>query len=163
MWKNSPIRGLICRVGGGEGWQYARIATVNFHHLKASNVFFIYFIDECQMRYPQKEKEVKTRKNRKKEKVYLVSLVSMIHIRCHNNVRNIKLTALVGKRRSHHSYGLWCRSKKNNSCLQTWNTLFFEQPSRLLWGDFHWANLVNMCHNDSYQHKTLPFDFQLLH
>ena len=58
------------------------------------------------MRHPQNENEIKTRKNRKKEKVYLVSLVSMIHIRCHSNVSYRQLTALVGKRRSHHSYGL---------------------------------------------------------
>ena len=45
-------------------------------------------------------------KKKKEGKVYLVSLVSMIHIRCHSNVSNRKLTALVGKRRSHHSYGL---------------------------------------------------------
>ena len=94
------------------------------------------FIDECLMHYPQNEKEIKTRKNkqtnRKKEKVYLASLMSMIHIRCHSNVSYIQLTALVGKRRSLHSYGLWCKSKKNNSRCNTWNTLFFEQPPRLL-------------------------------
>ena len=97
------------------------------------------FIDECLMHYPQNEKEIKTRKkqtnkqtNRKKEKVYLASLMSMIHIRCHSNVSNIQLTALAGKRRSLHSYGLWCKSKKNNSRCNTWSTLFFEQPPRLL-------------------------------
>ena len=83
------------------------------------------------------------KKERKKDgKVYLVSLVSMIHIRCHSNVSNSKLTALVGKRRSLHSYGLWCKSKNDNSRWNTWNTLFFGQLPRLLWGDFHWANLV---------------------
>ena len=46
------------------------------------------------------------KKEKKKGKVYLVSLVSMIHIRCHSNVSYIQLTALVGKRRRHHSYGL---------------------------------------------------------
>ena len=93
----------------GQGWEYAGIAAVLFQHLKTSSVFYIYFLDECLMRYPQNEKEIKTRKKkkeRKKEKVYLASLVSMIHIRCHSNVSNIKLTALVGKRRSLHSYGL---------------------------------------------------------
>ena len=86
------------------------------------------------MRYPQNEKEIKTRKKkkRKKEKVYLASLVSMIHIRCHSNVSDIKLTALVGKRRSLHSYGLWCKSKTSNSHRNTWNKLSFEQPPRLL-------------------------------
>ena len=84
------------------------------------------------MCYPQDEKKIKTRKNRKKEKVYLVSVVSMIHIRSRSNGRHIQLTALVGKRRSLHSYGLWCKSKKNSSRCNTWNTLFFEQPPRLL-------------------------------
>ena len=103
---NSPIRLLIC--GGGQGWEYAGIAAVHFQQLKTSSVFYIYFLDECLMRYKQNEKEIKTRKKkkRKKEKVYLASLVSMIHIRCHSNVSYIKLTALVGKRRSLHSYGL---------------------------------------------------------
>ena len=105
--------------GGGLGWQYARTAAVHFDHLKASSVSLIYFIDEGLMCYPQDEKEIKTRKNRKKEKVYLVSVVSMIHIRSRSNGRDIQLTALVGKRRSLHSYGLWCKSKKNNSRCNT--------------------------------------------
>ena len=54
------------------------------------------------MRSSQDEKK----EEKEGRKVYLVSLVSMIHIRCHSNVRNSKLTALVGKRRSLHSYGL---------------------------------------------------------
>ena len=82
------------------------------------------------MCYPQDEKEIKTRKNRKKEKVYLALVVSMIHIRCHSNGSHI-VTALVGKRKSLHSYGLWCKSKNDNSRWNTWNTLFFEQPPRL--------------------------------
>ena len=90
---------------GGLGWQYARIATVHFDQLKASIVSVIYFIDEGLMCYPQDEKEIKTRKNRKMEKVYLALVVSMIHIRCHSNGNHI-VTALVGKRRSLHSYGL---------------------------------------------------------
>ena len=65
----------------------------------------ICFIGKCLMRSSQDEKK-KGKKERKREKVYLASLVSMIHIRCHSNVSNSKLTALVGKRRSHHSYGL---------------------------------------------------------
>ena len=92
--------------GDGLGWQYARIAAVHFDHLKASSVSVIYFIDEGLMCYPQDEKEINTRENRKREKVYLVSVVSMLHIHCHSNGSHIKLTALVGKRRSHHSYGL---------------------------------------------------------
>ena len=92
--------------GGALGWQYARIAAVHFDHLKASSVSLIYFIDEGLMCYPQDEKEINTRENRKREKVYLVSVVSMLHIHCHSNGSHIKLTALVGKRRSHHSYGL---------------------------------------------------------
>ena len=64
---NSPITGLICGMLW-QGWQYARIAAVHFHHFKASNVFFIYFIDECQMRYSQNGKEINTRKKEKEGK-----------------------------------------------------------------------------------------------
>ena len=53
---------------GRGGWEYARIAAVHFHHLKASSVFFMYFIHECQLRYPQNEKEIKTRKKQKEGK-----------------------------------------------------------------------------------------------
>ena len=93
--------------GGGEGlgWQHARIAAVRFDHLKASSVSVIYFIDEGLMCYPQDEKEIKTRKSRKRRKVHLVSVVSMIHIHCHSNGSHI-VTALVGKHRSLHNYGL---------------------------------------------------------
>ena len=62
---NSPIRLLIC--GGGQGWEYAGIAAVHFQQLKTSSVFYIYFLDECLMRYPQKEKEIKTRKKKEKK------------------------------------------------------------------------------------------------
>ena len=49
----------------GQGWEYAGIAAVHFQHLKTSSVFFIYFLDECLMHYPQNEKEIKTRKKKK--------------------------------------------------------------------------------------------------
>jgi len=65
-----------------------------------SSVSVICFIGKCLMRSSQDEKK------KKEGKAYLVSLVSMIHIRCHSNVSYIQLTALVGKRSSHHSYGL---------------------------------------------------------
>ena len=68
--------------------------------MNVSSVSVICFIGKCLMRSSQDEKK------KKEGKVYLVSLVSMIHIRCHSNVSYIQLTALVGKRRSHHSYGL---------------------------------------------------------
>ena len=75
---------------------------VHFNHMNVSSVSVICFIGKCLMRSSQDEKK----KKRKEGKVYLVSLVSMIHIRCHSNVSYRQLTALVGKRRSHHSYGL---------------------------------------------------------
>ena len=48
----------------GQGWEYAGIAAV---HFTTSSVFSIYFLDECLMRYPQNEKEIKTRKKKKKK------------------------------------------------------------------------------------------------
>ena len=51
----------------GQGWEYAGIAAVHFQQLKTSSVFYIYFRDECLMRYPQKEKEIKTRKKKEKK------------------------------------------------------------------------------------------------
>ena len=79
----------------------------------------------------EQEQEEGEEEEEEEEKMYLESLVSKKHIRCHSNV-SIHLQALVGKRRSHHSYGLWCKSKKNNSRRNPWNTFFFEQPPRLL-------------------------------
>ena len=51
----------------GQGWEYAGIAAVLFQHLKTSSVFYIYFLDECLMRYPQNEKEIKIRKKKRKK------------------------------------------------------------------------------------------------
>ena len=76
------------------------------------------------MRSSQDEKKKERRKS-------VPGVVGVDDPYSHSNVSYRQLTALVGKRRS-HSYGLWCKSTKNNSHRNNWNTLFFEQPPRLL-------------------------------